>query len=95
MTKPQPATVTAEQYGQLCDVVERAWQHWPTEHDEENPHNHTSDYARNAAKAIMAILGLEPGPIDEVHLQRIKRANPGAWANTKRAIREEDAHSKR
>lgn len=51
-------TVTAEQYTDLCDVVERARHHWPTEHDEDNPLTHTSDYARHAAIRILEILGL-------------------------------------
>ena len=55
--------VTAEQYGDICDVVERAWHNWPTEHDKENPFSHTSKYARAAAmKIVREILGLDFEP---------------------------------
>jgi len=51
--------ITIRQYGQLCDIVERAWQHWPTDHDEKNDLNHTSQYARHAAMKIIEVLGLD------------------------------------
>jgi hypothetical protein len=51
----------AETYGELCDVVERAWQHWTVDSYEHDPHRHTSDYARAAANRIAAIVGLDLG----------------------------------
>jgi hypothetical protein len=51
----------ADAYGELCDVVERAWQHWPVGSYEHDPHRHTSDYARAAANRIAAIVGLVLG----------------------------------
>lgn len=49
--------VTAGQYGELCDVVFRAQARWPVVPDD--PHLHTSSYAREGANRILAILGLE------------------------------------
>jgi hypothetical protein len=49
--------INADDYALLCDVVERAWQHWPVE-----PHDgllHTSSYARAAAMRIVEELGLD------------------------------------
>jgi hypothetical protein len=51
--------VTSEQYSDLCDIVERAWHRWPTEHDKDDKYNHTSDYARAAAMKILKILNLK------------------------------------
>jgi hypothetical protein len=51
--------VTAEQYGDICDVVYRASQNWPLIPDDANPFRHTSDVARAAANRIIGILGLE------------------------------------
>jgi hypothetical protein len=51
----------AETYGELCDVVERAWQHWTVDSYEHDPHRHTSDYARAAVNRIAAIVGLDLG----------------------------------
>jgi hypothetical protein len=48
-------------YGELCDVVERAWQHWPVDSYEQDPHRHSSDYARAAANRVAAIVGLDLG----------------------------------
>lgn len=53
-------TVDEHQYAQLCDVVERAWQNWPTERSaKEADCLHTSAYARQAAVKILDILGLK------------------------------------
>jgi len=52
-------TVTVEQYGVLCDVVERAWQHWPVNSHKDDVCSHTSAYARAAANRIVLALGLE------------------------------------
>lgn len=46
----------AEKYGDVCDVVERMWQHWPLEDD--TGLRHTSSDARAAASRIFEILGL-------------------------------------
>ena len=47
----------AEMYGEFCDVVERAWQRWPHQRGpDEAPVLHTSDYARDGANRILAIL---------------------------------------
>lgn len=51
--------VTAGQYGEICDVVERTFHGWPLT-DTESPHLlHTSHEARAAANRIIEILGLE------------------------------------
>ena len=51
--------VTAEQYGEICDVVERTYHGWPLT-DTESPHlMHTSKEARAAAIRIIKILGLD------------------------------------
>jgi len=52
------ATCSAEQYGDICDVVERTYHGWPLDHDEENPWRHTSKEARAAANRILEILGI-------------------------------------
>jgi len=49
--------VTAEQYGEICDVVERTYYGWPLTDD--SGHLHTSREARAAAIRIIEILGLE------------------------------------
>lgn len=60
--------ITAEQYGVLCDVVERARHRWPVQRgDDEAPVLHTSDYAREAAMRIVDELGLELEPPDRDH----------------------------
>jgi hypothetical protein len=51
--------VTADQYGELCDVVERAYHQMPVDSHKEDPHRHTSDYARAAARRIVDLLGLK------------------------------------
>jgi hypothetical protein len=51
--------VTPKLYTELCDVVERAWQHWPVDSHLDDPLKHTSDYARAAAIRILKILGLQ------------------------------------
>ena len=51
--------VTAEQYGDLCDVVYRASHGMPLVGDPCDPFMHTSDVARAAAMRIIEILGLE------------------------------------
>jgi hypothetical protein len=49
--------VTAEQYGEICDAVERTYQGWPLTGGD--PYLHTSPEARAAANRIIEILGLE------------------------------------
>jgi hypothetical protein len=49
--------VTAEQYGEVCDVVERTYQGWPLADD--SGMLHTSREARAATTRIIEILGLE------------------------------------
>jgi hypothetical protein len=49
--------VTAEQYGQICDVVERTYQGWPL--DDDMQYLNTSKEARVATNRIIEILGLE------------------------------------
>jgi hypothetical protein len=49
--------VTAEQYGEICDVVERTYQGWPL--DDDMPYLNTSKEARAATNRIIEILGLE------------------------------------
>lgn len=49
--------VTAEQYGEICDVIERAHHGWPLTDD--SGFLHTSRGARAAANRIIKILGLE------------------------------------
>ena len=51
--------VTAEQYGDICDVVYRASCGWPLVPDDRDPYLHTSDVARAAAMRIIEILGLD------------------------------------
>ena len=51
--------VTPEQYGELCDIVERAWHQWPVDSYKDEAVRHTSDYARAAARRILVVLGLE------------------------------------
>jgi transcriptional regulator of met regulon len=50
--------VTAAQYGEICDAVERTYQGWPLADD--SGLLHTSREARAAATRIIEILGLEP-----------------------------------
>jgi hypothetical protein len=50
------ATCNAEQYADICDVVERTYHGWPLDHDEANPWNHTSKEARAATNRILEIL---------------------------------------
>ena len=47
--------VTAEQYGDICDVIARAEFGIPGD----DPHLHTSSVARAGANRIIEILGLE------------------------------------
>ena len=49
--------VTADQYGQICDVVERTYHGWPLTDD--TGFLHTSREARAAAVRIIEILGLD------------------------------------
>ena len=49
--------VTAEQYGDICDVVERTYQNMPLTGGD--PYLHTSREARAATNRIIEILGLE------------------------------------
>lgn len=49
--------VTAGQYSDICDVVERVYQGLPLDADE--PFAHTSAEARAAANRIIEILGLD------------------------------------
>ena len=49
--------VTAEQYGDICDVVERIGLRLPPTDD--SGFMHTSDEARRATNRIIEILGLE------------------------------------
>lgn len=49
--------VTAEQYGEICDVVERVYHGWPLTDD--SGFLHTSKEARAATNRIIEILGLE------------------------------------
>lgn len=49
--------VTARQYGEICDVVERNYHGWPLAGGD--PYMHTSKEARAAALRIIEILGLE------------------------------------
>lgn len=49
--------VTAEQYGDICDAVERTYHGLPLTDD--SPYLHTSKEARAAATRIIEILGLE------------------------------------
>jgi len=42
-----------ELYGLLCDVIERAWQHWSVESHVEDPFTHTIEYARAAATKVV------------------------------------------
>jgi hypothetical protein len=55
--------VTAEQYGDICDVVERTYQDLPLDGDE--PVGLTSAEARAAALRIIEILGLEFVPTSD------------------------------
>ena len=49
--------VNTEIYSLLCDVVERAWQHWPVDlQPDEVDTFHTSSYARSAAMRIVKAL---------------------------------------
>jgi hypothetical protein len=52
--------ITNIEYNELCDVVERAWQHWPIDPEPDELFNHTSNYARTAAMRILDILDIEP-----------------------------------
>jgi hypothetical protein len=47
----------AELYGDVCDVAERMWQHWPL--NDGTDLRHTSSDARAAALRIFEILGVE------------------------------------
>lgn len=47
----------ADLFADLCDVVERAWQHWPVDSYKDGPRRHTSDYSRAAATRILDVLG--------------------------------------
>jgi len=52
--------VTAEQYGEICDVVERTYLGMPlAEPDDDLRLQHTSRQARAAALRIVEILGLD------------------------------------
>jgi hypothetical protein len=52
--------VTADQYGEICDVVERNYHGWPLTEPEPLEHLlHTSKEARAATNRIIEILGLE------------------------------------
>lgn len=55
MTEPATSRdVHAELYSVICDVVERAWHHWPVERQpDEAPVFHTSAYARAAANRVI------------------------------------------
>jgi hypothetical protein len=50
--------VTAQQYGEICDVVERTYYGMPLTGGDD-PYLHTSAGARAAANRIIEILGLE------------------------------------
>ena len=53
-------TVPDEQYAELCNIVERAWQNWPVARTPgEADVLHTSDYSRAAANKILAVLNLD------------------------------------
>jgi hypothetical protein len=58
-------------------VVYRTWAEWPLEHDDEDPWNHTSDFARAAAMRIFDLLEIEepndPESVEqrEAHIQRM------------------------
>ena len=54
----QARTVTAGDYGQMCDAIERGYQGLPPL-DTDDPFLHTSAEARRAAMAILDILGLD------------------------------------
>jgi hypothetical protein len=43
-------------YSDLCDIIERAWQHWPVDSYQTDPSRHTSDYARAGALRIFDTL---------------------------------------
>jgi hypothetical protein len=59
-TPTTTARVTDEQYGELCNIVERAWHNWPVVRTPgEADVLHTSDYARAAANTILAVLNLD------------------------------------
>jgi len=55
--------VTAEQYGDICDVVERIGLRLPPKPDDPDDSGfmHTSNEARRATNRIIEILGLEVG----------------------------------
>ena len=55
MDKDQIAYV----YSELCDVVERAYEHYPVASHLEEAFRHTSEYARQAAGRIMDLLSSE------------------------------------
>ena len=50
--------VTAEQYGDICDVIARVEFGWPPR-DERDILRHTSDVAREATNRILDILVLD------------------------------------
>jgi transcriptional regulator of met regulon len=50
--------VSAGQYGDICDIIERAYQGLPLD-GEGDAYKHTSDVARAAAIRIIDTLGLE------------------------------------
>lgn len=57
MTDRHPTKVTAEQYGEICDAVERNYHGWPLTDD--TGFLHTSKEARATAIRIIEILGLD------------------------------------
>jgi hypothetical protein len=65
--------ITAEQYGELCDVVERAWHKWPIERGSDEANMlHTSAYARAGAVKILKILGVS---MEDVVIENVSQSN--------------------
>jgi hypothetical protein len=46
-----------ERYADVCDIVERMWQHWPL--NDGSDFRHTSSDARAAAMKIFEVLGID------------------------------------
>lgn len=54
------------EFGFICDILERTWHHWPLDHDDENPDNHTSDGARDGAMRIVRELDMTTVPANTI-----------------------------
>jgi len=57
---------------EICDVVERTYQGWPLDHDDDNPYSHTSTEARAAAMRVFELL-FDPELVHDHQLRAIEK----------------------